>query len=213
MGPHIRMFTAIQTGLLILLTASLASAGTVLTNHHILIIHSYHSGLSWTDSVMNGIRDTFARSGSDIQMSAEYLDARRYPDSEHARRIRELIVSKLEGTPPHLVMVSDNAALAFVLEQRDRLFPKIPIVFCGINSFTTFMLSNHRGITGVAEDMSVIETVDLALRLHPQTQQIMVIGRSTVPADKANRDSFVAALPGLPLQLKVTFWTICRLLN
>ena len=99
---------------------------------------------------------------------------------------------------PDLVMVSDNAALEFVLEQRDRLFPNTPIVFCGINSFTPSMIVNRRGITGVAEDMSIIETVDLALRLHPQTKEIIVIGRTSVAADKANRDSFVAALPGLP---------------
>ncbi len=37
---------------------------------------------------MNGIRDTFARSGADIQMNAEYLDARRHPDSEHTSRIK-----------------------------------------------------------------------------------------------------------------------------
>jgi hypothetical protein len=33
-----------------------------------------------------------------------------------------------------------------------------------------------------------------------------VIGRSTVAADKLNRESFVAALPKLPQQLQVRFW-------
>jgi PAS domain S-box-containing protein len=206
MGPHIRQMKAFKTGLLILLTAPLTQAGTPIANHQVLVIHSYHSGLSWTDSIMNGIRDTFARGGCDIPMSAEYLDARRYPDPEHARRIRELVVSKLEGTTPDLVLVSDNAALEFVLERRDRLFPDTPIVFCGINSFAPSMISNRRGITGVAEDMSIVETVDLVLQLHNPTKEVIVIGRTSVAADKANRDSFVAALPRLPSQLKVTFW-------
>ena len=172
----------------------------------VLVVHSYHVGLSWTDDVMNGIRDGLRQSGDEVRLSAEYLDARRFPDPETGRRIRELLIAKLEGTRPDLIVVSDNAALDFVLAERGRLFPETPIVFCGINGFTPAMMANHRRITGVAEDVSVVETIALALRLHPQTKEVIVIGRTTVAADRANRESFAAALPGLPTQLKVTFW-------
>jgi len=68
------------------------------------------------------------------------------------------------------------------------------------------MIADHRQITGVAEDVSVAETVALVLRLHPGTRELIVLGRTSVPADKANRDSFAAALPALPTQLKISFW-------
>lgn len=204
-GARLGMLLILEVGCL-LLGAQPTQADSLAGNGQVLVIHSYHSGLSWTDSIMNGIRDTFARSGYDIEMSTEYLDARRYVDPEPARRIRELVLSKLEGATPNLVMVSDNAALNFMLSERDRLFPDTPIVFCGINDFTPSMLLENRGITGVAEDVSILETVALALRFHPGTEEIIVIGRTSVAADKHNRDSFVAALPGLPPQLKVTFW-------
>ena len=200
------LLRAVKIGLLLFLSTSPLLAASPNASNHVLIIHSYHAGLSWTDAVMNGIRDVFVQNAGEIQFSVEYLDARRYPDPEMAQRIRELIISKLEGATPHLVLVSDNAALDFALAQRERLFPHVPIVFCGINDFTPSMMANQHGITGVAEDLSVVETVALALRLHPQTKDIVVIGRTSVAADKANRDSFVAALPGLPAQLKVTFW-------
>jgi len=206
MGVRIRLLLVSTIGLLILLTAMPAQAEAPAMKNQILIINSYHSGLSWTDSIMNGIRDTFARSGYDIQMSAEYLDARRYTDTEKTKKIQELIISKVEGTRTDLVMVSDNVALNFILEQRSRLFPDTPVVFCGVNDFNPSMISNHRGITGVAEGMSVIETVDFALRVHPNTREIIVIGRTSVAADRYNRDSFAADLPGLPTQLTVTFW-------
>ena len=204
-----RVLRVIKTGFLLLLGALSAmsvQAESPAVNGQVLIIHSYHSGLSWTDSIMNGIRDTFSRSGADIEMSAEYLDARRYPDSERASRIRELVISKLEGKTPKLVMVSDNAALDFVLAQRDRLFPDTPIVFCGVNDFHPSMISGYRAITGVAEETPVTETVELALRFHPGTRQIIVVGRTSVAADKYNHYSFVAALPRLLPQVKVTFW-------
>jgi len=206
-APAIGLLKVLTAGFLALLIALVRQAEAAPSNHRILIIHSYHSGLSWTDSVMNGVRDTFARSGvDDIQVGAEYLDARRYTAPEQARRIQEGIISKLEGTNPGLVIVSDNAAFDFVLAERNRLFPDAAIVFCGINGFTPAMVENHHRITGVTEDISAVETIELAKRLHPGAKEIIVIGRTSVAADKANRDSFTAALHGQPARLKVTFW-------
>lgn len=200
------LFQLIWAALFVLLAAWPVQAQCPQGKSRVLIIHSYHSGLTWTDAIMNGIRDTFAASDPGIQISAEYLDSRRYPKSDLSRRIREFLLEKLNGTTPDLVMVSDNNALELVLEQRNRLFPGIPIVFCGINDFSPAMISSCPDITGVAEDLSIVETVNLALRLHPDTGEVVVIGRTTVAADRYNRDSFIAALPRVPSHLKVTFW-------
>jgi PAS domain S-box-containing protein len=199
------LFLARMIGLLVLLTATSAQAVSPVSKDQVLVINSYHSGLSWTDSIMSGIRDTFLRSSTGIQMSAEYLDARRYPDLERIGKIQELIISKVEGTRPDVVMVTDNVALNFILEHRKRLFPDTPIVFCGINDFHPSMIAQHHGITGVVEDVSIKETVEVALRLHSNTREIIVIGRTTA-SDRYNRDAFIAALPGLPPQITVTFW-------
>jgi len=200
------LFPLICAGLFVLLAGWPVRAEWPQGRSRVLIIHSHHSGLTWTDEIMNGIRDIFAASDPGIQISAEYLDSRRYPKSDLSRRIRDLLLEKLRGTTPDLVMVSDNNALELVLEHRDRLFPGIPIVFCGINDFSPAMISRCPEITGVAEDLSIVETVNLALRLHPDTGEIVVIGRTSVAADRYNRDSFIASLPRLPSHLKVTFW-------
>lgn len=172
----------------------------------VFVIHSYHSGLEWTDSVMDGIRKTFAGSGSDIQMSAEYLDTRRFVDARRSGIIKDAIIATLEGGSFDLVIACDNDALSFVLSERERLFPGVPVVFVGVNHFDPSMLKGHRDITGVAEEPSIAETVGLATRLHPGTTKIIVVGRTSMAADKANRDSFVAALPRLPPDLKIEFW-------
>jgi len=67
------------------------------------------------------------------------------------------------------------------------------------------MISKYRGVTGVAEDVSVLDTVNTALRFHPGTREIILIGRTTVAADMANRISFAAALPVLPASSKSPF--------
>jgi len=201
-----RLSLAILSGLMVLSTSPSVLATPASAARQVLIIHSYHAGLSWTESVMDGIREALRQKHDEVQISAEFLDARRYPGHEHARQIREVIVAKLQRLAPDLVIAADNAALEFVLALREQLLAQVPIVFCGINSFTPSMIADHRQITGVAEDVSVAETVALALRLHPGTRELIVLGRTSVPADKANRDSFAAALPALPTQLKISFW-------
>lgn len=201
-----RLSLAILIGSMVLFPSPSVLAATASASRQVLIIQSYHAGLSWTDSVMDGIREALRQKHDEVQISAEFLDARRYPGHEHARQIREVIVAKLQGSAPDLVIAADNAALEFVLAQREQLLARVPIVFCGINNFTPSMIADHRQITGVAEDVSVVETVALALRLHPGTRELIVLGRTSVPADKANRDSFAAALPALPTQLKISFW-------
>ncbi len=192
--------------LLVITTTPAIAEKIVPAQKKVLIIHSYHSGLGWTDSIMSGIRDAFTQSTYDIQLSAEYLDARRTVDPEGTRAIRAFLLSKLKRAAPDLVIVSDNAAFNFILKERASLFPDVPVVFCGVNDFRPDMLSGQHGITGVAEDSSIPETVDIALRLHPKTKKIVVIGQTKVLADKYNRDGFVAALPKLPRRLQVDFW-------
>lgn len=83
-GARLGVLLALKAWLLVLLAAGPSQADSPQGNGQVFVIHSYHSGLSWTDSIADGIRDTFAGSGGDIQLSAEFLDARRYVDPERA---------------------------------------------------------------------------------------------------------------------------------
>jgi len=59
------------------------------------------------------------------------------------------------------------------------LFPKVPIVFCGVNNLDIPNIIDREVFTGVIELHSVKETIDLALRLHPETRQIVFIVENT----------------------------------
>lgn len=81
MDIRVRLIHVIETVPLLLLVAVPVHAVSPQGRNQVLIIHSYHSGLTWTDAVTSGIRDALSRSDSDIHISVEYLDARRYPKS------------------------------------------------------------------------------------------------------------------------------------
>ncbi|MBN2038828.1 MAG: PAS domain S-box protein [Spirochaetes bacterium] len=192
---------------LFLLTATHTSyADESSRSKYVVIIHSYHSGLSWTDSVMNAVKEVFAKSSLEIRLSAEYLDARRSVDTESRKRTENYVLYKLKKNIPDLVIVSDNSALNFILKYKNSVLADVPVVFCGVNDFREVMISGIKNITGIAEEPSIAGTVYIALKFHPGIKNIIVIGRKTVADDSYNRTAFMAALPELPPRLKIDFW-------
>ncbi len=173
---------------------------------NILILHSYHPSLNWTDSVMKGMQEAIIQSGETVQLHVEYMDMRRYSGEEYHQKMEDLLFYKFMNVHFDLVMLSDNDALDFLLTHRRRIAPDVPVIFCGINNFDESVLSGHRKITGVAEDISLQETIDTALKLHPGTKEIVVIGRTVLPADRANREAFLSLIKRYRQSVAFIFW-------
>lgn len=187
-------------------TAS-ASAGAPRREARVLVLHSYHAGQSWTESVMQGIREGFAPEAASTFLHVEYLDTKRNPDPAYLDAFDTLLRRKLAGLSFDLLLVSDNDALALALRYRDELYPEIPIVFCGINHFTPEMLGGHKGITGVTEEPSYRETLELALRFYPQMREVIVIGRDDTLTERLILEDQAQALRALEGRVRATFWT------
>lgn len=161
----------------------------------VLILHSYHQGLAWTDNIQSALTATLAQSGLPLDVHVKYLDATRLADPKAFRRNVELLhqqlVDEFAGKPFDLVLVSDNPALDFVLEHREPLTGKAPVVFCGINNFSPDHLRGQPDVTGVAEMPSFDATVDLALKLRPKASKLLVLAEET-PTGKANQSLLLA---------------------
>lgn len=155
----------------------------------VLILHSYHQGLAWADDVQGAFSATLGQSGLSLDVQVKYLDVTRFADPTALRRNQELryrqLADQFAGRQFDLVLVSDNAALDFVLEHREPLTGNAPMVFCGINNFTPDMLRGQSGITGVAETPSFEEAMELALKLRPKATKLLVLAEET-PTGKAN---------------------------
>lgn len=141
----------------------------------ILYINSYSPGYSWSDGIHNGLVERFKSSGRKIEMSVEYLDSRRFPDPSLQEKLADVMQTKYETYRHDLVIVSDNAAFDFAMGNRDRLFPSIPIVFCGYNSFSPENLEGSTNITGVNEDLDFVGLIDLALQVQPHIRTLVFI--------------------------------------
>jgi PAS domain S-box-containing protein len=146
---------------------------------HVLVLNSYHCGYAWTDNLMEGIRSVFNQSGVNVDLLVEYMDTKRHPPDKIFPIFKELCKKKYQNEQPDVIIVSDNNALDFIMESRHELFPKVPVVFCGINNFSNELISGQEKITGVAENTDLKSTVELILKLHPGVANIAVISDST----------------------------------
>ncbi|MCK4504839.1 MAG: hypothetical protein KAW14_04430, partial [Candidatus Aegiribacteria sp.] len=145
----------------------------------ILILHSYHPGFTWTESISAGLRSILEEVDFEIDIHTEYMDTKVHLPEVVFPQLEQLYMAKYEGICFDLIITTDDNALNFLLAHRDQLFPGVSIVFCGLNNFTESRIEGVRGITGVAEAVDLGGTIELALDLHPGTRYVAVVNDST----------------------------------
>ena len=81
---------------------------------------------------------------------------------------------RYRGLKLDAVVVNGPWALQFALRYRDTIFPGVPIAFIGLGT-RQFAGRTWPGVTGLTNPVGLGETIDLALRLHPDTTTVAVI--------------------------------------
>jgi diguanylate cyclase (GGDEF)-like protein/PAS domain S-box-containing protein len=145
---------------------------------HVLILHSYHEGLSWTDGVQAGMVDALAAL-DDLEIHTVYLDTKRYAGEVMETSNHAYLVEQRNRFRPDMVLVSDNNALAFLRKYRQELYPETPIVFCGINDYHDDLLDDQAWYAGVAEDTDAKATFQLMREVRPDLKRCIVLGDTT----------------------------------
>ena len=73
-------------------------------------------------------------------------------------------------------LIADGApAVQFALQHRAELFPDVPIVFVSAATPSEVLEGKVARVTGVLRGPSQVETLDLALKLHPTAKRIQVV--------------------------------------
>ena len=141
----------------------------------VLVLHSYHKGLAWTDEEDSGIASVL-KNLSHVEVFTEYMDTKRFPMAEDEPRLAESLARKYSRTSMDVVIATDDDAFQFMLARRQQIFPSASVVFCGVNFFDDAMLAGTQGyFTGLVEAYDVRNTLRTALALHPGAYRIVVI--------------------------------------
>ncbi len=180
--PRVLFGTTIVTTLLLtlcLLHPELTVRVEADSRKKVLVLNSYHKGLSWTDSVVKGVESVLEQESGAIELYYEYMDSKRYYDEKYLRELYHIYKHKFANNTFDVVIASDNNALNFVSEHHEELFPGIPVVFCGINNYSESMIRDHKLFTGTVEEIDIQSTLEIALKLHPETTKVVSINDKT----------------------------------
>ena len=144
----------------------------------VLVLHSYHSGFTWTDNVAKGLQSAFADFNDRIDLNVEYMDTRRIYTGQYFAELKDIYRLKYGGKKIDVIICSDDQALNFVLGAGQDLFAGTPIVFCSVSGYTPSMRQG-RQLTGLLESIDIRATLDIALKFQPRTRQVAVITDTT----------------------------------
>ena len=170
-----RVLWAILIGLALGLVApggNAAAAGSA--KHQVLILNAYDATYEWTADIIKGARSIFDTM-DDVELSIEFLDSKKIFTPEYAALLAEIYGRKYGGMHFDLVVSSDDDALDFLKTYRDRLFPGVPVVFCGVNSFEDQRIAGFSNVTGVNEETNYDKSFEWVARLRPATRELVFV--------------------------------------
>jgi signal transduction histidine kinase len=191
--------TAVAVGTLWVCSAAVAQETSLRT---VLTIHSGSQFFPANPVLDDAIREVLmSRPDIPVDYYTEYIETDRFGPLASAT-LAGYIRRKYEGRQIDVVMALTNDALQFVLEHRDELFPGVPIAFAGIAVPDERVRRAGAGIAVVRVGAAYVETLKLALQLHPSTERVFVSAQS---ANQQDVDSVRAQLSVFSRQVQLTF--------
>ncbi|HKB01496.1 MAG TPA: PAS domain S-box protein, partial [Gemmataceae bacterium] len=135
--------------------------------------------------VNQGLRSTLAAPATGyIEVRNEYVDTNRLHDAGFMDAQVALLKQKYSGRKVDLVIAGLSSGLDFALRYRDELFPGVPVVFVAVDEREVLARRLPPDVIGTPIRMDLAGTLDLALRLHPDTRQVYVVAGSSTFDDQ-----------------------------
>jgi signal transduction histidine kinase len=110
-----------------------------------------------------------------IEYFGEFFHAGRFPMAGHGEVMHAYLLAKYRESPPDVLVAGGRAALLFLLDHRQTLFPGTPIVFMGLSGDEVPADRLDANVTGLPGSWELLPALELALRLQPDTTRMVVI--------------------------------------
>jgi PAS domain S-box-containing protein len=192
-----RNFRNIEVFFVVLLLAQPLFAAQMKETKRVLIVYSldkHHPAHQLTEQ---GMSRTFQEdSPFDIKVYSEYLDVGRFQGAEPAGAMTDLLRRKYANVKIDVIITVYPDALDFLLSEKQRLFPGVPIVAAEVPrtyAETLERSSLRRRITATILGDNASGIVAAALHFKPKTQRFALVGGST-QLDAYDDQLFRAAL-------------------
>ena len=171
--------------ILVGLFAAIALSAATLTVHaaasapkRVLVLYDENKddfpGLAQID---RSLRESFrAELGRAVEIHVESLGISRFDRPGYDASVADFYRRKYAAATPDLVVAVMEPSLDFLLRHAEALFPGVPIVFAGVESSRLEGKALPASVTGILVRRAFAPTLDVALRLQPETRNIFVVG-------------------------------------
>jgi ABC-type uncharacterized transport system substrate-binding protein len=148
-----RVLTALAMGVAVAISSHADVKGK-----KVLYLDSYHAGYVWSDGIAEGIQQTLA--GTGVQLQIEHMDTKRKPDDASVQAAVAAVKEAIATFKPDIVIASDDNAAKLVIKPfyKDAA---LPFVFCGVNWDASVYDFPYKNVTGMEEVDGAKELVDL----------------------------------------------------
>jgi len=138
------------------------------------------SAIPFSQAVLDVVEPTIrARVPGSITFNTAYLEDPLIEEKSYRESVSETLRRRYAKVKLDVVIVCNPAALHFAVEYRDKIFPGVPIVFVAVGAGDLDKQKMWPGVTGVASPWGFRETIELMLRLQPDTNTVAVVAGET----------------------------------
>ena len=190
-----------------LLAVSSANAGDAGRAKRVLMISTGSRVSPGFGLVEQRIFDTLQQLGSRrVEFYSEYLDIIRFPSATYQRLFRDYLHEKYAEQPPDLLILNYVGNLVVAEKFLRQLFPGVRVVVAGLTEeeVSPGQFGNH--VSGIVQRTDLRGTMDLILRLQPETRRVVVIG-GTAEIDRITLGRAEAAARSFTDRVNFDFWS------
>jgi signal transduction histidine kinase len=171
--PRLRQLMMACTALAMSIACCLQASAA--TRHVVLLFDERVElpGLSLLDKELaNTLR---ANSTEPVEIYREAMDLSRFNSNSYKTVLRDFLRTKYADKKIDVAVAVMAPAFDFLLTYGDLIFPDTPIVFCGLDRTQLGTRRLPSNVYGVLVRREFGPTVDLALRIHPDTKRFVVV--------------------------------------
>jgi PAS domain-containing protein len=173
----------------------------------VLILNEVGTSYPGIAIINGGIQAALNDSPYRLEFYSEYMDTGLFPDPADQQEFRDFYLRKYQNRKPHLIITVGPSPLKFMQEVHQRAFPGAPIVFCLPALGAPGAPALDSDFTGVENDMAPAKTLEIALRLRPGTEHMVVVNGGIADFDKQQLASIKQALKAFMDHLDITYLT------
>jgi signal transduction histidine kinase len=188
-------------------SSQLVAASPTKEVRRILILNEVGTSYPAIPIINEGIQAALNDSPYRFEVYSEYMETGLFPDPADQQEFRDFYLRRYQNRKPDVIITVGPSPLKFMQEVHQRAFPGVPIVFCLPAAGAPGAPAADSDFTGVENDMAPAKNLEMALRLLPGTEHVVVVSGDIADYDKQELRSVKQQLKAFTDHLDITYMT------